>query len=434
MKTVLSFVRDFGSFALKGGTMYYAWLLFLSFFILVGSYTAYIQLTQGLIVTGATDQVTLESFFANFVFTAHIAAAAVLVVAPGYIYHRKDLKEIAVIGEIVAMVFVATGITFILFHMGRPDRTWHIIPGLGHMNFPNSMLSFDTIVLNVYLYLNMIGVGYILYKKYIGTFHEKQLAIWFKPIVFLAIAWGPLIHIVTAFVLGSNARMASWDTAVLPFAFLTMAGASGPALIVLIFLLARKYTNLEIGNPAIDLMATIIAWSLGILMLVFAAEFFTTLYPSTEHADSLKFNMFGHNGLNHYVPWFWGTILSLIGAFIALLFRKVRHSYDRWLPLTCAVVFFAILIEKPMILVFPAFSPSPLGEYTVYHVTWVEFFNVLFVWAIGFLALTLILKGAIGILTGEVRHHSAPAISPDEAEGMHAYATPKESLDGVEAG
>ncbi|MGC2456736.1 MAG: NrfD/PsrC family molybdoenzyme membrane anchor subunit [Gallionellaceae bacterium] len=411
MKTALSFAMDFGSYAIKGGTKYYAWLLFLAFFILVGSYTAYIQLTQGLIVTGATDQVTLEAFFANFVFTAHVAAAAVLVVAPGYLYHRKDMKELAVIGEIVAMVFVATGITFIIFHMGRPDRTWHMIPGIGFLNFPNSMLSFDTIVLNVYLLLNLIGVIYILFKKYVGTFEAKQLARWFTPIVFLAIAWGPLIHIVTAFVLASNARIASWSTAVLPFAFLTMAGASGPALIVMIFLLVRKHTKLEISDSVIDLLTTIIAWSLGILMLVFAAEFFTLLYPSTEHADSLKFNMFGHNGLNAYVPWFWGTILALVGSFIALLFRKVRRSYDLWLPVVNAVIFFAILIEKPMILVFPAFSPTPLGEYAEYHVTLVEFFNVLFVWAVGFMSLTLILKGAIGILTGEVRYDKSSASS-----------------------
>lgn len=362
-------------------------------------------------MTGATDQVTLELFFANFVFTAHVAAAAVLVVAPGYLYHRKDMKELAVIGEIVAMVFVATGITFVLFHMGRPDRLFHMIPGIGFLNFPNSMLAYDTIVLNVYLLLNLIGVVYILYKKYIGKFEEKELARWFRPIVFLAIAWGPLIHIVTAFVLASNARVGLWATAVLPVAFLSMAGASGPALIVLIFLLARKFTRLVINDSVIDLLTTIIAWSLGIIILVFAAEIFTLLYPSTEHADSLRYSMFGQNGLNMYVPWFWVTMVTLIGSFVALLFRKVRRSYDLLLPLVCIVVFMAILVEKPMILVFPAFSPSPLGEYTEYHVTLIEFFNVLFVWAIGFLSLTLIVKGAIGVLTGEVRYDKSSASS-----------------------
>jgi molybdopterin-containing oxidoreductase family membrane subunit len=67
-----------------------------------------------------------------------------------------------------------------------------------------------------------------------------------------------------------------------------------------------------------------------------------------------------------------------------------------------------VLVEKPMVLVFPAFSPSPLGEYTEYHVTLIEFFNVLFVWALAFLWLTLIVKGAIGILTGEVRYYKSP--------------------------
>ncbi len=408
MNKAWSFARDISLYAFKGGTIYYAWLLFLLFFILVGSYTSYRQFTEGLILTGATDQITLEMFFANFVFTAHVAAAAVLVVAPGYFFHRKDMKELAVMGEIVAMVFVATGITFILYHMGRPDRVWHMAPGIGFLNFPNSMLVFDTIVLNVYLLLNLVGVLYILYNKYIGAFDAKHLARWFTPLVFLAIAWGPLIHIVTAFVLASNARMESWATAVLPFGFLSMAGASGPSMIVLIFLLARKYSKLEVTDSVIDLLTTIIAWSLGIMILVFAAELFSVLYSSTEHAESLKYNMFGHNGLNMYVPWFWGIIGTFIACFVALLFPQIRRSYNFWLPIVCALVFFSVLAEKPMVLVFPAFSPSPLGEYAEYHVTLIEFFNILFIWAAAFLWLTLMVKGAIGILTGEVRYHKSP--------------------------
>ena len=174
MKKIVSFAADFGSYAIKGGLTYKVWLLFLLFLTVTGLYTAYIQFTEGLIVVGATDQIPMELFFANFIFTAHVAAAAILVVAPGYFYHRKDMKELAVIGEIIAMVFVATGITFILLHMGRPDRLWHMMPYLGHLNFPNSMLVYDTIVLNVYLYLNLIGISYILYKKYIGSFTSAR--------------------------------------------------------------------------------------------------------------------------------------------------------------------------------------------------------------------------------------------------------------------
>ncbi len=405
MGKILSFAVDFGSYAIKGGPRYKAWLYFLITIILIGSYTAYRQLTEGLILVGATDQIPMELFFANFIFTAHVAAAAILVVAPGYFYHRKDMKELAVIGEIIAMCFVATGITFVLFHMGRPDRLWHMLPGIGYPNFPNSMLVYDTIVLNVYLYLNLAGISYILYKKYVGEFDTKALARWFTPVIYLAIVWGPLIHICTAFVLSSNARMGEWATAVLPFGFLAMAGASGPSLVVLLFLLIRKHTKVPVNDSVINLMTAIIGWSLGIIILVFASEYFTALYSNTEHAASLNYSMFGHNGLNMYVPWFWGTVGSIVACFVAILIPKVRKSYDFWLPVVCTIIFLTILIEKPMMLVFPAFSPSPLGEYTEYHPTLIEYFNVLFTWAIGFITLTLMVKGAVGILTGDVRYH-----------------------------
>ncbi len=409
MGKILSFAVDFGSYAIKGGPKYKAWLYFLLSIILVGSYTAYRQLTEGLILVGATDQIPMELFFANFIFTAHVAAAAILVVAPGYFYHRKDMKELAVIGEIIAMCFVATGITFILFHMGRPDRLWHILPGIGYPNFPNSMLVYDTIVLNVYLYLNLAGISYILYKKYVGEFDTKALARWFTPVIYLAIVWGPLIHICTAFVLSSNARMSEWATAVLPFGFLSMAGASGPSLVVLLFLFIRKHTKVPVNDSVINLMTAIIGWSLGIIILVFASEYFTALYSNTEHAASLNYSMFGHNGLNMYVPWFWGTVGSIVACFVAILIPKVRKSYDLWLPVVCTVIFLTILVEKPMMLVFPAFSPSPFGEYTEYHPTLIEYFNVLFTWAIGFITLTLMTKGAVGILAGEVRYHKTMA-------------------------
>jgi len=404
MKKMISFVTDFVSYAIKGGAKYYAWLLFLLFFVLVGAYTTFRQLTEGLILIGATDQGMWELYMSNFIFTAHIAAAAVLVVIPAYIYKRKDMKELAVLGEIIALSFVTIGILFIIYHVGRPERMWHFIPGLGYFNIPNSMLDFDVIVLNVYLIVNLVAVFYLLYKKYIGQPINKK---YYTPLIYLAVAWGPLIHICTAYVLSSNARMHSWATAVLPFAFLSMAGASGPSLIIIIFLLIRKYTRLQIDDAVIDLFSQIIAWSLGILLLVLSSEYFTELYSSTEHAASIKYNMFGHNGLNAYVPWFWLTMVLIVGSFIMLLIPKIRKSYNRFLPAVCAVVFLVVLFEKPVILVFPAFVPNPLGEYTEYYPTLVEYFNMLFVWAVGFIGLTLLMKGAIGILTGEVRHPDA---------------------------
>jgi formate-dependent nitrite reductase membrane component NrfD len=410
IKKQIAFARDFFSYAIKGGNLYYGWLLFLSFFVLVGLYTTYVQMTNGLIVTGATDQIVWELFISNFIFTAHIAAAAVLVVIPAYIYKRKDMKDLAVIGEIIALTFVIIGLNFIFYHMGRPDRMWHAIPGLGIFNFPNSMLTYDVIVLNAYLVINLVAVSYLLYMRYIG---QPMNTKFYTPLIYVAVAWGPLIHIVTAFILSSNPAISMWHSAVLPFAFLSMAGASGSALVIMMFLLIRKFSTLHIADSVIDFFSQVIVWSLGIIILVFAAEFFTELYPGTHHAASLKFMMFGHDGLDAYVPWFWMTMALIVIPFFLLLNTKIRKSYNGFLPLICLVVFLTVLIEKPAVLVFPAFSPTPLGEYAVYHPTFVEIFNVLFIWAVGFIMLTLLTKGAIGVLTGEVRDTETVEASGD---------------------
>lgn len=57
-----------------------------------------------------------------------------------------------------------------------------------------------------------------------------------------------------------------------------------------------------------------------------------------------------------------------------------------------------------MTLVLPGFIPTPLGEYTEYTPTLLELFNNAFIWAVGFFAFTLLAKGAIGVLLGEVRY------------------------------
>ncbi|MCI5188876.1 MAG: hypothetical protein D3905_03545 [Candidatus Electrothrix sp. AS4_5] len=396
----IAFARDFCIYAVKGGKVYYSWLLFLSFFVLVGLVTTYIQMTTGLIVTGATDQIIWELFVSNFIHCPSIASAAVLVVTPAYIYKRKDMKQLAVIGEAIAMVFVIIGFNFIFFHMGRPDRFWHTIPGIGIFNFPSSVLTYDIIVLNVYLVLNAVAVFYYLYKHYVDQPLNTKF---YTPLIWFAVAWGPFIHIITAFILSSNAQMAVWHSALMPFSFLAMAAAAGPALVIVIFLVIRKFTKLEIADSVIDFFSQVIIWGVGLLILMFAVEFFTELYPATHHAAPLEYAIKGHNGMKPYTPWFWGVMTVFVVQFLLLCNSKIRKSYNFLLPLICISVFLSVLIEKPSVLIFPAFSPTPLGEYAVYHPTLIEICNVLFIWASGFMLLTMILKGVVGVLVGDVR-------------------------------
>jgi molybdopterin-containing oxidoreductase family membrane subunit len=111
--------------------------------------------------------------------------------------------------------------------------------------------------------------------------------------------------------------------------------------------------------------------------------------------------MFGHNGLTALVPWFWASMVGLVGSFVMLLIPWVRKDYDL-LPWICGVAFLSIWIEKGMGLMIPGSIPTPIGEFTEYSPSWVEIVNSLGNWAIGFIALTLLVKGAIGILLADI--------------------------------
>ncbi len=402
MKKMMSFVVDYWTYVLKGGPKFYAWLGFLSLFLIAWTYGNFMQLSDGMIVTGLTDQVSWGLYLANFVFLVGVAAGAVTVVFPAYVYKHKALHEVAVLGEMLAIAAVIMCMLFVLNHMGRPDRLWHMMPIIGIYNFPGSMLTWDVIVLVVYLILNVVGGFYFLYKKYAQEPIDKGF---YLPIIYIAIVWALSIHTITAFLLNTMPARPLWHTGMMPIRFITTAFAAGPALIIIVFTIIRNNTKLWIKDEAIDMLSQIVVWCLGIALFLTLSEVVTELYHPTEHSLGLEYLMFGHNGLNALVPWFWFSIIALIGSFFLLLIPSIRKDHKK-LPYICAVVFAGIWVEKGMGLLIPGSIPSPIGEFTQYTPTLIEIGNCLGNWAIGFIILTLLLKGAIGVLLGEVKYAS----------------------------
>ena len=66
----------------------------------------------------------------------------------------------------LAVAAICMCLMFVTFDLGHPERFWHLLPGIGELNFPISMLSWDVIVLNGYLLLNLHICGYLIYCAY----------------------------------------------------------------------------------------------------------------------------------------------------------------------------------------------------------------------------------------------------------------------------
>ncbi len=402
----IAFLRACLGSLFSGGPAYRRWMLLLVAFIALGGWGYSYQLREGLGVTAMTDQVSWGAYIANFTFLVGMAAAAVMLVIPAYIYHNKSLKEVVVYGELLAVSAIAMCLMFVLVDIGRLDRFWHMMPGLGKFNFPVSVLAWDVVVLNVYLILNATITIYVLYSKFIGRELNKRL---YLPLVFIAIVWAFSIHTVTAFLYCGLPARPYWHAAILAPRFIASAFAAGPAFIYVVLQFISKYQGVEVREEAYRLLSQIITVAALINLFLLASELFTEFYNATSHVAAPKYLFFGLGGYNKLVPYIWTAVFIEIVAIVIYVVPRFNTN-RRLVNIACGLTFIGVWTEKGMGLIIPGFVPSPIGEVTEYMPTFVEFSVCAGIWATGMFIFTCLVKVAAPVLEGRVK---APASEAD---------------------
>jgi molybdopterin-containing oxidoreductase family membrane subunit len=418
---VIRFAVDALREMLRGSAAYWRWVGALAVVIAIGLAAYAVQLRDGLVVTGMSDQVSWGFYIANFAFLVGIAAAAVLLVIPAYIFHRADVKAVVLLGECLAVAAVLCAMLFVTVDLGSPERFWHLIPFVGRFNWPASMLAWDVVVLSGYLVLNLALPMYVQYNHYRGR--EPNLSLYF-PVVVVAMFWAISIHTVTAFLFSANSARPFWNIALLAPRFIATAFVAGPALIILVLQAIRRTTRYPVSQSVIDMLALIMTVSLQISLFFVGAELFTDFYNESAHAASMRYLYFGLDGLHGLRPFIWTALALNIAAVVILMLHPLRRR-TALLNAACVMAFLGIWLEKGMGLVVPGFIPTPLGEVFEYTPTGLELAVSAGIWATGALVFTLLAKASIGIELGDIRYReprgkAAPAAAKVPAEASRA--------------
>lgn len=396
---LLSFLRDIIRELFRGPLVYWVWILFLWVIIAVGGWSYIGQLNEGLIVTNMSNQVSWGFYISNFTFLVGVAAAAVMLVIPAYIFDRKDIRDVVLLGDTMAVTAVIMAMLFVTVDIGRPDRIWHMIPVIGSFNFPSSLLAWDVVVLIGYLLLN-IGISFfLLFNHYTGR--ETKLKT-YLPFIVLAIFWAISIHTVTAFLYSANTGRPFWHNALLAPRFISSAFSSGPAFAIIILQFVRSVANYPVRQSAIDTLAITMTVALQITLFFVVAELFTDFYFEGAHAASAHYLFFGLHGASKLTPWIWSALILLLIAVTILTIHSLRHNMVL-LNIACILTITGIWIEKGMGLVIPGYIPTPLGEIFEYLPSTTEIEVSLGIWAIGLLIFTLLAKAGMAIERGTLR-------------------------------
>jgi len=390
-KELIAFFTDIISWNLSGGIGYQLYLCFLAAVMVLGIYAYFVQFNLGLSATNMSDIVSWGFYIANFTFLVGVAAAAVMIILPSYLFKDKDLHKVVIIGEVVAIGALVMCLMFVFVDLGGPLQAWHVIPGIGLFNWPSSLLTWDILVLNGYLALNLSVPAYILFCHYNNREPDTRK---YRPFVFISIFWAFAIHLVTAFLYEGLPARPFWNNPLMGPRFLASAFAAGPALITVVLVIINTFTTFKIEKKIFNKLRLIIVISAIINLIMLFSEVFKEFYFPTHHSLSAEYLYFGLKGHDTLVPWIWTAIsMNLIGT-LTLAFNPGRNNPKVLFP-ACILLFLGIWIEKGIGLIVPGLVPSPLGEVIDYAPSWVEISIALGILALGIFVVTVLVRPAL---------------------------------------
>src|SRR5210317_506487 len=393
IKEVTAFVKDVITWSLSGGLVYQIYLCILAALMVLGVYAYFVQIKVGMAATNMSDIVSWGFYIANFTFLVGVAAAAVMIILPSYIFKDKDLHKVVIIGECVAIGALIMCLMFVFVDLGAPWNAWHLMPVIGLFNWPTSLLTWDVLVLNGYLALNLSVPSYILFCHYHNRQPDSKK---YLPFVFLSIFWAFGIHLVTAFLYQGLPARPFWNNPLMGPRFLASAFAAGPALIIIVLVIIQSTTSFKVEDQVFNKIRRISVVAAIINLIMLFSEVFKEFYLPTHHSMPAIYLYFGLKGHNALVPWIWTAIsMNVIGT-LTLAFNPGKNNPKVLVP-ACILLFLGIWIEKGIGLIVPGLVPSPMGEVVDYAPSWVEICVTLGILGLGIFVVTLLLKPALKI-------------------------------------
>lgn len=331
--------------SINGNGRFLTWVIFLFMALAICLYAYYVQLKDGLGVTGMGDYVSWGIYISNFVFFVATSLVGMLISSVLGLSKAKWIMPISRIAEIVAVAFAMVAGLVIVSDMGRPDRLQYVLMH-GRLQSP---IAWDITVVTTYvaislmlLYLPLIPdlavcrdrldnvpklhrkLYNILSMNWTGS--ETQFDILKKGIRILLVLIIPValaIHTVTSWLFAVTHRH-GWDSTIFGPYFVTGAFVSGAAAVIIAMYFFRSNYRLKdyITLEHFDKMGKILVLVSLVYLYFNINEYLVPGYKMKAGDDEHIRQLFSGS----FAPMFWLVQLGgLVLPIILLLFKKMRR-------------------------------------------------------------------------------------------------------------
>jgi Ni/Fe-hydrogenase subunit HybB-like protein len=397
MTTRLSFA-GFGR-RLRDGmrlTPYSIWILGLLILMAAGAAAGVVVFSRGLVVTNLNDLVPWGLWITIDLSAIAMSAGAFLLCAAVYLLGLRQLQPLARTATFLGLIGYSMAVLTLMLDIGRPERFWH---ALVYWN-PHSVLWEVTMCVTLYFGVLMLETAPIfgrtpwLRRRWPKVSMSMQSLHKLAP--YLAVA-GLGLSMLHQSSLGATYGVLKarpiWYRPDLSVLFIVSAMAAGPALTVLVTMLAARLSRkVRIDDRQLEKVAGFVGWVLvGYLYFRFWDAFAMTYTYEPGRTEGLRFITGGPLSFNF---WIGEVLLGAVIPIVILLHRPWRsHPALRMLALGLVIAgLVAYRWDTTMAgqLVIVSYLPQALAaKYTTYVPSLIEFLTGAGIVAYGALAVTL---------------------------------------------
>lgn len=396
-------------------TPYRAWIVGLGLLMAAGAAAGLIVLTRGLVVTNLNDLVPWGLWITIDLSAIALSAGAFLLCAAVHLLGLRQLQPLARTATFLGLIGYSMAVLTLLLDIGRPDRFWH---ALVYWN-PHSVLWEVTMCVTLYFGVLLLETAPIfgrtpwMQRRWPSLAGRMQSLHKYAP--YLAVV-GLGLSMLHQSSLGATYGVLKarpiWYRPDLSVLFIVSAMAAGPALTVLVTMLAARWRKgLRVDDGLLQKVAGFIGWVLvGYLYFRFWDAFAMTYTYEPGRTEGLSFITSGPLSFN-----FW-VLEVLLGAVvpIVILLRKPWRANPLLRMLALGLVITGLVAYRwdttlAGLLVIISYLPQELAAtYTTYTPSAIEFLTGAGILAYGALAVTLGIRH-LGVVdhTPEPEHEAA---------------------------
>jgi len=339
------------------GGKFKLWLGFLAVSLIICLYYYYLQLSNGLGVTGLHDYVSWGIYISNFVFFVATSLIGMLISSVLGLMNVHWVKPLARIAELVAVAFAMVAGLIIITDMGRPDRLLNVFMH-GRVQSP---IVWDIAVVVTYVAISAL-LFYIPMLPDIALCRDKLKDVpkWQQKMYkILALGWSgkakqfkimhnytrilliliiPIalsIHTVTSWLFAMTLR-SGWDSPIFGPYFVSGAFVAGCAAVIIAMYFFRNNFKLKdyITVDHFDRMGRLLVLVALVYVYFNINEIIVPGYKAnTADAKHVHEMLYGHESVMFWLVQLGGLVIP----FLLILFRPMRR------PLPLALISIIIL-------------------------------------------------------------------------------------------